>query len=307
MANVVIIGSGIAGLTAGAYLVKSGHRVKIYEQFDTIGGVTATLHREGFSWDLGPMLLQGFGPGEPAGDILKELSLTEKITLVRDDRGIAMPDFSIWKPKEYGGPYWRRDYLKSLFPEEWDGLDRYYEFYDQMMDLMALNYRANGAEGLKKMYLKLWMWLIYRKVKHMREWSAEDVVNHFFRGPEMKGLYTGILADFVVRPSQFIGLGVPALNIETAFEKRLPLKYTGAGIRPSYHYVIGGCEKLVKAVAGAVTEGGGEIFTNSMVQKILTDGNKVNGVRLGDGRVETADMVIASGGARETYFGLLGK
>jgi all-trans-retinol 13,14-reductase len=307
MARVVIIGSGVAGLTAGAYLVRAGHRVKVFEQFNNIGGVTATLHRDGFSWDLGPMLLQGFGKDEPGGEILSDLSLFDKITLVRDDRGIVMPDFEIWHPEQYGGPYWRRDYLKGIFPDEADGLDGYYEFYDRMMDLMALNRRANSASGPAKLFLKLWMWRLFRKVRHMQGWSSEDVMNHFFKGPELKGLYTGILADFVVRPSQFIGLGVPALNIETAFEKRLPLQYTAAGPRHSYQYAIGGCENIVKVMADMITAHGGEIFTNALVTRITTDGKKVTGVRLEDGHTEPADLVIASGGARETYFGLLGR
>ena len=33
--KVVIIGSGMSGLTAGAYLAKAGHSVTIYEQFPT--------------------------------------------------------------------------------------------------------------------------------------------------------------------------------------------------------------------------------------------------------------------------------
>ena len=49
--KVIIIGSGIAGLTAAAYLVREGHNVVIYEQFSEIGGVTATLHQDGFSWE----------------------------------------------------------------------------------------------------------------------------------------------------------------------------------------------------------------------------------------------------------------
>ena len=63
----IIIGSGMAGLTAAAYLVRAGHQVTVYEQFSEIGGVTATLRQEGFGWDLGPLVLEGFGPGEPAG------------------------------------------------------------------------------------------------------------------------------------------------------------------------------------------------------------------------------------------------
>ena len=41
--KVIIIGSGIAGLTAAAYLVREGHNVVIYEQFSEIGGVTDFL------------------------------------------------------------------------------------------------------------------------------------------------------------------------------------------------------------------------------------------------------------------------
>ena len=48
-------------------MVRAGHQVTVYEQFSEIGGVTATLRREGFGWDLGPLLLEGLGPGEPAG------------------------------------------------------------------------------------------------------------------------------------------------------------------------------------------------------------------------------------------------
>ena len=205
----VVIGSGLAGLTAAAYLVRDGHQVTIYEQFAGIGGVTATLQREGFGWDLGPLLLEGLGPDEPAGEVLAELGIADQVRVVREDRGVAFPDFQLWKPAAYSGPYWRRERLKELFPHERAGLDRYYQFYDQMMDLVALARRTERASGLAAWLLKAQMWLAFNKVKAMQDWSAEQVVDHFFQGPELKALYTSILADFVVRPSQFPGLGIP--------------------------------------------------------------------------------------------------
>ena len=63
MTRVVIIGSGMAGLCAGAYLARAGCSVEVFEQADHVGGVTATIRKDGFSWDLGPMALEGFGPG----------------------------------------------------------------------------------------------------------------------------------------------------------------------------------------------------------------------------------------------------
>ena len=44
MKKVIIIGSGMSGLTAGAYLVREGFDVTIFEQYNEIGGVTATIH-----------------------------------------------------------------------------------------------------------------------------------------------------------------------------------------------------------------------------------------------------------------------
>ena len=170
----IVIGSGMAGLTAAAYLVRAGHQVTVYEQFSEIGGVTATLRQEGFGWDLGPLVLEGIGPGEPAGIVLAELGVADRVRLERSDRGIAFPDFALWKPAKYAGPYWRRERLKQLFPEESQGLDRYYQFYNRVMDLMALLHRSECASGLPAWLLKARMALAFSRLKTMVGWNAQN-------------------------------------------------------------------------------------------------------------------------------------
>lgn len=303
----VVIGSGLSGLSAAAYLTRAGHQVTVFEQFPHIGGVTATLRRDGFGWDLGPLLLEGFGPGEIAHEILAELGIVEQVRAVRDDRGICFPDFALWKPETYRGPYWRREQLKALFPEEAEGLDRYYRFYDRMMDLMALARRAEAATGAAALLLELRAWLAFRGVKAMESWSAARLLDHFFGRPELKAVFTGILADFVVLPSEFPGLGIPACNPETSFDRRIPLQLSRAGPRPGYHYLIGGIGKVVEALADAIGACGGKIETGTAVEKILIEEEKITGVRLGDGREVSADVVLASGGAKETFYRLVGK
>ncbi len=59
----IVIGSGMAGLTAAAYLAKAGHAVTVFEQFPTPGGVTATVEQDGYRWDLGPFVAGRFRPG----------------------------------------------------------------------------------------------------------------------------------------------------------------------------------------------------------------------------------------------------
>ena len=304
--KVIIIGSGLSGLTAGAYLIRKGYDVTIYEQFSEIGGVTATIHKDGYSWDLGPLLLEGLAPHEKLGRVLAELGLTDKIIIIREDRGQWFPDFEFWRPKEYEGPYWRRELLKKKFPSESIALDRYYKFHDRMMKLLAIANQLEWTKGLKAIWLKLKLFPKFLKVKKWMDWNAAQVMDFFFKEPKIKAIYLGILADFVIKPSEFYGLGVPAVNIETAFDKRIPLEIKG-GKLPTYHYIKGGCEQLVKAFADFITANGGKIYTNSLIQKIIVEKGQVKGVKLENGNVKLADLVLASGSAHKTFFNLIGR
>ncbi|MFW9951650.1 MAG: phytoene desaturase family protein [Candidatus Thorarchaeota archaeon] len=304
--KVIIIGSGISGLTAGAYLVREGHDVTIYEQYSEIGGVTATLHKDGFSWDMGPLLLEGFATHEKLGKVLAELGLDGEFELINDDRGQSFPDFQIWCPNDFRGSYWRRDYFKKLFPVECDGLDRYYKFYDKMMSIMYLNNQVAFTKGVKAIVLKLKLVLKFLRVKKYNNWSATQIMDLFFNDEKLKAIFLGILADLVVRPSKFFGLGIPSFNVETAFDKRIPVKFKG-GKYPTYHYIKNGCEQMVNVFANYIRDKGGRIFTNNKVTKILIENSIAKGVKLENGKSEKSDIIIASGGILNTFYNLVGR
>lgn len=304
--KVVVIGSGLAGLTAASYMCREGHDVIVYEQFSEIGGVTATVHKDGYSWDIGPLLLEGLAPHEKLGKILAELGISDKINIIHEDRGQVLTDFAIWRPKEYKGKYWRKEFFKELFPSESEGLDRYYRYYDQMMTLMAISNRLEWAKGFEAIWLKLKIFPKFMKVKKYMDKSAGEIMDSFFNDPALKAVYMGILADFVVKPSEFPGLGVPISNVETAFDKRIPIKIKG-GKLPVYHYIQNGCEQLVNAFASYIKENGGKIQKNSLVEKILIENNKTVGIKLKNGEEVSADIAIASGGAHKTFFSLIGE
>lgn len=51
--DIVIIGGGLTGLSAGYVLTKAGFRVRVFERDTTVGGLSKTVVRNGFRFDLG--------------------------------------------------------------------------------------------------------------------------------------------------------------------------------------------------------------------------------------------------------------
>jgi phytoene dehydrogenase-like protein len=305
--KIAIIGSGMSGLTAGAYLARGGHQVTVYEQFATIGGVTATVSQDGFRWDIGPLLLDGFAPGDRGRLILDELGISEKVETVHEDRGLEIQGIPLWKPVEYGGPRWRKEKLKEIFPEERDTLDRYYQFYDRVIHLFSLVKQSEEARGLKSLLLKLQLWLAFQPLKKMAGWNGTQLMDHFFRSPILKTIFLGIVADFVTAPSEFPALGVPTIHLETAFDKRIPTFPGSRSAQIAYSFFLNGCQKMVDAMAQVITENGGVIITGTTITKILVEKGIVQGIECNHQQRENYDIVLASGGMNEVFFDLVGK
>ncbi|MFA5787563.1 MAG: NAD(P)/FAD-dependent oxidoreductase [Actinomycetota bacterium] len=307
MTRAIIVGSGMAGLTAGAYLARAGCEVEVYEQADHIGGVTHTLRKNGFAWDLGPMMAEGFGPGEPAGRVLAELGCADRVQFIRGDRTFSFPDFRISPPAEYQGPYWRREFFKQIFPHEADGLDRYYRFYDMVVNLMALTRRAEDGSFPQALLAKLRMLPMAGRAKQYMKWSAQDLMDHFFTDPKLKAVFTTILADLTVRPSEFISLGIPVFNPENSFDRRIPTRISSAGPRLASQFAAGGWGSLVEALAGVIRESGGKLHTSRSVARIVLKGDRARGIELAGGERVEADLVLVSGAASECFLKLIGR
>jgi phytoene dehydrogenase-like protein len=53
--DTIIVGSGIGGLTAAAYLAKAGLRVLVLDRNPHPGGTAYVYHRKGFTFPMGPL------------------------------------------------------------------------------------------------------------------------------------------------------------------------------------------------------------------------------------------------------------
>jgi len=71
--KIVIVGAGMAGLTAAAYLAKENYPVLLLDKNDRIGGLVNTFDYQGFSFDTGPRAFVNSGMVKP---ILKDLGIS---------------------------------------------------------------------------------------------------------------------------------------------------------------------------------------------------------------------------------------
>lgn len=288
-----VIGGGLAGLTFGALAAKDGHKVTVYEKNAVPGGVVALCEAGEYRFEQGPLLMCDLLPGEPMSNLLEKLGI--KLELMRADRNVEMPDYSLHRPEKYEGEYWRRDYLKKLFPEDADGLDKYYRFYDNMM---RVRYRLNNTPSAGNM---LGLAAAFLPVARYARMTAQQLVEHFFTNPGLQALYTGILADYCADPREVWGLAVPLTNLETGFDDRIPLERNGKHYLGGFGYVKGGCQKITEALADVITANGGEIRLNTVVEQVMIENGRAVGVRLADGMCEEADAVIGSGGGHDFF------
>src|SRR4030042_4726636 len=146
-----------------------------------------------------------------------------------------------------------------------------------MMDLMSLAEQTEDAGVLRVLPLKLRMALLFNRVKRYQTWNAQQIMDHFFGDAKLKAFFTGILADMTVLPSEFMALGVPGFNQESAFDDRVPAQVSPAGPRHTFTYVADGCGSLVEAVAGVIRENGGRIHTSRPVRRVLLERERGRG------------------------------
>ena len=71
----IVIGAGIGGLTAGALLLRAGHRVTVLEAHVYPGGSAGTFYHQKYRFDAGATLAGGFSPGGPHARVAEILDL----------------------------------------------------------------------------------------------------------------------------------------------------------------------------------------------------------------------------------------
>ncbi len=81
--DIIIIGGGFGGLTAGAKLAREGKKVLLLEQHDRPGGYATTFRRGDFILEVGLHEMDGPFPGDIKTKIFNDLDVFKNVELIR--------------------------------------------------------------------------------------------------------------------------------------------------------------------------------------------------------------------------------
>src|SRR5512143_1545291 len=86
-ADVIVVGGGLAGLTAAATAARAGRSVVLFDKARELGGRAATQNEGGFLFNMGPHALYNGSAGRP---ILKELGVAYSGRIPAASNGYAV-------------------------------------------------------------------------------------------------------------------------------------------------------------------------------------------------------------------------
>lgn len=123
--DVIIIGAGLGGLTAGAKLAKEGKRVLVLEQHDRPGGCATTFKRRDFTMEVGLHEMDGPHPRDIKNRIFNDIGLGDRVTF------LPVPEFYRFINERYDlviphDPEQAKAILKLNFPGQEKGIDEYF-------------------------------------------------------------------------------------------------------------------------------------------------------------------------------------
>lgn len=126
--DVVIIGSGLAGLVSAIILAKEGKRVCVLEKNNQYGGNLQTFVRDKTIFDTGVHYIGGLSKGQNLYEYFKYIDILNDLNLHKmDEDGFDIISFDD-DPKEYKHAQGYENFIKNLlvdFPEEEQGIRMY--------------------------------------------------------------------------------------------------------------------------------------------------------------------------------------
>jgi phytoene dehydrogenase-like protein len=277
--KIIIIGGGIAGLSAGVFGQKRGFETEIFEMHTVPGGQCTAWKRKGYMFDYCIGWLMGSSSGsmntlwKQLGALSEDVPILDPEVFVRnvDNEG---QEFLIYKDMQK----WEA-YLKGIAPEDEEAISRMFSILDKLslsgdMEEIMKPKPLRRTLPMLKIFLRMLPAMI-PMIKYGKKSGGQFIKEMGFKNEFLRHFLEQMYGD-----ENFSAIGF--LMMLSLF------KDNNAG------YPAGGSLNFVLRILNKYQELGGTLSAGRRVNKILIEDGKAVGVKLEDGTIQKSDYVIAA-------------
>ncbi|MGC8913057.1 MAG: NAD(P)-binding protein [Thermoplasmata archaeon] len=207
--DVIIVGSGIGGLTCGALLSKRGYKVLVLEQHYQVGGYCSSFMREGFVFNTGVEDVSGLWEKGPINLLLKELGLK------KDDLFVRNTTRYIFKGREIEVRN-LEDFIKQfseMFPAEKNSISAFFDDAKKAYEECYKEAEFYGTPLPPELIVKAFgvnkLLACPREHPHFYEWvnkNFKQKLDEYFKNEDSKAVLCALLGYVGTTPEKTSGL-----------------------------------------------------------------------------------------------------
>lgn len=290
-ASVAVIGSGIAGLSAAIRLSLQGRKVVVFEKNTYTGGKITAFEKQGFRFDMGPSLF----------------TMPQLVEELFELAGKTPKDyFQYHTHDEVCRYFWLDGKCLTLYPsvdrnveaittvfgkESGRRVRKYFDDARKKFELTAPFFLESSLHKAKT-FLSPRVLKVISEIPRLGLFSTLDDQNkRYFKEPKLVQLFNRYATYNGSSPYQTPGIMQMISHLEH-----------GMGT----HFPVGGMHAISQSLTKLAQELGVQFELSSMVEHILVEENKVQGVMV-NGTERMFDLVVCNSDIKHAYHELLPK